>query len=145
ANLADRNKTVAAVASKLFGASITEHDVIGETLERVTDPSKDVAAVRAQLKAALSKEAYAWPDFESFRNDPLAIWVELHLGIELLAQEAPRRAKPITLKAASEQLAQDAHCDELLARQGLQRFLVAAHEVRTEQGRAPFAFKLHQF
>jgi hypothetical protein len=28
---------------------------------------------------------------------------------------------------------------------GLQRFLVAANDVKTPQGRAPFAFKLHQF
>lgn len=37
-SLANRNKTVAEVASKLFGADISEHDIIGETLERVTDP-----------------------------------------------------------------------------------------------------------
>lgn len=144
-NLADRNKTVAAVASKLFGASITEHDVIGETLERVTDPLKDVAAVRPQLKAELSKGLFSWENFEAFRKDPLAIWVELNLGIELSADEAPRRAKPITLNVASQQLMQDADCSEDLAREGLQRFLVAAHEVRTAQGRPPFAFKLHQF
>lgn len=144
-DLADRNKTVAAVASKLFGACITEHDVIGETLERVTDPSKDVAGVRSQLKAALSKATFSWPDYDTFCKDPLAIWVELNLGIELSAHEAPRRAKPLTLKAASEQLRQDADCSEELARNGLQRFLLAAHEVRTPQGRAPFAFKLHQF
>lgn len=32
-SLADRNKTVAEVASKLFGARISEQDIIGETLE----------------------------------------------------------------------------------------------------------------
>lgn len=143
--MADRNKTVAAVASKLFGAEISEHDVIGETLERVTDPSKDVAAIRSQLKAELEKEVCTWQDFEDFRKDPLAIWVELNLGIELSDEEAPRRAKPITLKDASQRLMQDADCSEELARFGLQRFLVAAHEVMTSQGRAPFAFKLHQF
>jgi hypothetical protein len=37
---ADRNQTVSDVASKLFGTRITEHDVIGETLERVTDPTQ---------------------------------------------------------------------------------------------------------
>lgn len=142
---ADRNKTVAAVASKLFGVKLTEHDVIGETLERVTDPSKDVAAIRAQLKARLGKETFSWANFAEFCKDPLAIWVELHLGIELSAHEAPRRAKPVTLEIASKQLAVDAECDEKLAREGLQQFLVAAHGVRTEQGRAPFAFKLHQF
>ena len=144
-NLADRNKTVAAVASKLFGTKISEHEVIGETLERVTDPSKDVAAIRPQLAAALMKKSFAWPDFEAFRVDPLAIWVELRLGIELPDQEAPRRAKPMTLKEASLQLMQEAGCTEELAREGLQKFLVAAHEVRTPQGCTPFAFKLHQF
>ncbi|MFN3581610.1 MAG: DEAD/DEAH box helicase [Pseudomonas sp.] len=142
---ADRNKTVAVVASKLFGVKITEHDVIGETLERVTDPSKDVAAIRAQLKSWMHKQAFSWSSFSEFRNDPLAIWVELHLGIELSAYEAPRRAKPVTLDAASKQLAIDAECSEADAKAALQRFLIAAHSVKTEQGRAPFAFKLHQF
>lgn len=144
-HLADRNKTVATVASKLFGAMITEHDVISETLERVTDPSRDVAAIRGRLKAQLEQEAFVWNDFESFRTDPLAIWVELNLGIELSEHEAPRRAKPITLKEASQRLMRDADCNEELARSGLQRFLVAAHDLKTPQGRAPFAFKLHQF
>lgn len=142
---ADRNKTVAAVASKLFGTLITEHDVIGETLERVTDPLKDVAAIRSQLTAELNKPTFSWSDFDAFRKDPLAIWVELNLGIELPAHEAPRRAKPVTLNVASEQLARDAGCSAEFAREGLQRFLIAAHGVKTEQGRAPFAFKLHQF
>ena len=144
-NMADRNKTVAAVASKLFAVSISEHDVIGETLERVTDPSKNVATVQGKLKSALMRDRFIWPDFDSFRHDPLAIWVELNLGIELSGNEPPRRAKPITLKKASQRLCQDAHCDEVLARDGLQHFLVAAHEVKSPQNRAPFAFKLHQF
>lgn len=40
----DRNKTVADVASVLFGAHVTANDVIGETLERVTNPARDVIA-----------------------------------------------------------------------------------------------------
>jgi len=142
---ADRNRTVAEVASKLFGAAISEHDVIGETLERVTDPLKDVAAVAAELPSAIKRQSHQWADFDEFRRDPLAIWVELNLGIELPEHEPPRRAKPITLQEASDKLAQNTHCDPGLARAALQRFLVAAHDLRTPQGRAPFAFKLHQF
>ena len=142
---ADRNKTVADVASLLFGASITEHDVIGETLERITNPSKDIQAVKPLLKLALLKEAHHWPDFFAFSDDPLAVWVELSLGIELPVDEPPRRAKPMTLDDASQRLAVDAQCTVEEAHTGLQRFLVAAHEVKTPQGRAPFAFKLHQF
>lgn len=144
-SLADRNKTVAEVASKLFGANITEQDIIGETLERVTDPLKDVAAVQADLASAVARTQFTWADFDAFRVDPLSIWVELNLGIELPENEPPRRAKPMTIQAASEKLAKDAGCEINTARQALQQFLVAAHEVRTPQGRPPFAFKLHQF
>lgn len=144
-SLADRNTTVAEVASKLFGASISEQDIIGETLERVTDPLKDIAAVRAELAGAVARTQFAWADFDAFRVDPLSIWVELNLGIELPDNEPPRRAKPMTIQAASEKLAKDAGCEMDTARLALQQFLVAAHDIRTPQGRPPFAFKLHQF
>lgn len=143
--LVDRNRTVAEVASKLFGVHISEQDIIGETLERVTDPLKDVAAVQPVLAAAVARPEFSWADFEAFRVDPLSIWVELNLGIELPDHEPPRRAKPMTIQAASEKLAKDADCSVDDARKGLRQFLVAAHEIRTPQGRPPFAFKLHQF
>ena len=142
---ADRNRVVAEVASKLFGTTISEQDVIGETLERVTNPLKDVNAIRAELPAAIAREQDAWGDFDAFRNDPLSIWVELNLGIELPADEPPRRARPMMLEEASRRLAEDAGCQPKAARAALQRFLVAAHDVRTPQGKPPFAFKLHQF
>ena len=142
---ADRNKVVASVASKLFGTSITENDVIGETLERVTNQSKDVASVRSQLKAEITKGDFQWSSFTEFQNSPLAIWVELNLGIELPQNEPPRRAKPKTLAEASQKLLEDAEVTYAQANEALQRFLVAAHEVKTPQNRAPFAFKLHQF
>lgn len=142
---ADRNQTVSAVASKLFGTRITENDIIGETLERVTDPSRDVVAVKPHLHAAVARATFEWADFAAFARDPLAIWVELNLGIELPASEAPRRAQPITLADASTRLAADAGCSVEEARDALRRFLVAAHDMRTAQGRPPFAFRLHQF
>lgn len=142
---ADRNKTVAEVASKLFGACITEHDIIGETLERVTDPLKDVAAIQSELQASIRREEFVWDSFASFSADPMAIWVELNLGIDLPENEPPRRARPMTLQDASAKLAQEGGVTLGEARAGLQRFLVAAHEVKTQQGRPPFAFKLHQF
>lgn len=141
----DRNRTVAEVASKLFGTSITELDVIGETLDRVTDPLQDINAVRTQLPAAIARTEFSWPDFAAFQRDPLAIWVELKLGIELPENEAPRRAQPKTMAAASAQLAHDAGSSLVRARAALQSFLLAAHDVKTPQGRPPFAFKLHQF
>ncbi|MEJ2074583.1 MAG: DEAD/DEAH box helicase [Reinekea sp.] len=141
----DRNRVVAEVATKLFGAKITEHDVIGETLERVTTSSKDVDAIKPLLKAEIQKDGFSWENYDDFKDSPLAIWVELNLGIEIPDDEPPKRAKPKTLDSASELLANDADVTQQEASIALQKFLVAAHDVRTPQGRAPFAFKLHQF
>jgi len=144
-SLVDRNKTVAEVASKLFGTGISEADIIGETLERVTDPLRDVAAIQPELAAAVARSVFSWDSFHAFQVDPLSIWVELNLGIELPDNEPPRRAKPLTLQAAGEKLAHDAGCAVEAARKALQAFLVAAHDLKTPQGRPPFAFRLHQF
>lgn len=144
-SVADRSQTVAEVASKLFGATIRSEDVIGETLERVTDPAKYIPAIRSQLADVLQKQEFTWPNFAAFQADPLAIWVELTLGLELPQEGGYIRARPMTLNEASERLAADAECPIELAREGLQAFLIAAHTVQTQHGRMPFAFKLHQF
>jgi len=141
----DKNRVVAEVATKLFGTTITEHDIIGETLERVTNPSKNIESVKPQLKSEILSQNFKWPSFEIFRDSAMAVWVELTLGIELPEDEPPRRAKPKTLIEASEILAQDAAVSLEDANQALKNFLVAAHNIKTPQGRSPFAFKLHQF
>ena len=46
---ADQKQTVAEVASKLFGTNITSDDVIGETLERVTNTQKEIDDIRQDL------------------------------------------------------------------------------------------------
>ncbi|MEO6098591.1 MAG: DEAD/DEAH box helicase [Fibrobacteria bacterium] len=141
----DRNRTVARVATKLFGTSITEDDVIGETLQRITDPSLDVAFIKPRLKEAVQRTTFQWPDFESFRKDPLAVWTELNLGIELPGIEKARRAKPITLSSAAEKLQKDSDVNPAIAKEALKKFLIAAHGLKTSEGKSAFAFKLHQF
>ncbi len=141
----DRNRVVAEVATRLFGTKVSEHDVIGETLERVTTPSKDVSSIRSLLKAEIQNASFSWDNFEDFQDSPLAIWVELNLGIEIPEDEPPKRAKPKNLDSASELLANDAGVTYQEASIALQKFLVEAHDVKTPEGRAPFAFKLHQF
>jgi len=141
----DKNRVVAQVASKLFGTTITEHDIISETLERVTNPSKDIQSIKSQLKFEVIHQNFTWTSFDEFKESGLAIWVELTLGIALPANEPPRRADPKTLIQASQLLAKDAEVSLEEATQALKNFLVAAHNIKTPQGRSPFAFKLHQF
>ena len=51
----------------------------------------------------------------------------------------------MTLHEGSERLAADAHCDIEQARGALKKFLIACQQLKTQEGRQPFAFKLHQF
>lgn len=142
---AERNQVVAEVSSKLFGTIVSPQNVIGETLERVTTTSKTVASIKSQLKTEVVANQFSWPDYATFIDSPMAIWVELNLGIELPDDEPPRRAKPKTLNEAATILAEDTNVSQEQAETALQSFLLAAHEMQNPQGRAPFAFKLHQF
>ncbi|WP_221028907.1 DEAD/DEAH box helicase [Actomonas aquatica] len=141
----DRKRTVAEVASKLFGQNIPPENVIGETLERVTNPKLGLDAIKPLLKASLSRKEFAWPTFQAFRDDPVSVWVELKLGIHFPSEGSPERAKPISLTDAASELAIDAGIESEMAHEALERFLVAAQSEQGPDGRAPFAFKLHQF
>ncbi|MDI9526084.1 MAG: DEAD/DEAH box helicase [Pseudomonadota bacterium] len=141
----DQKQTVAEVSKKLFGTSISADDVIDETLERVTDPHFDLKAVKPLLAQRINTKPFAWSDFSEFQKDPLSIWVELFLGIEMSGLSKPKRARPLSLSDASQCLAADAGVEVSKAREALQTFLTAALEVQTPQGQPPFAFKLHQF
>lgn len=119
--------------------------MIKETLERVTDPGISLSAIQSRLAQRIRMGAFSWPEFDDFRRDPLAVWVELNLGIDMSDLSEPRRAKPLTLDEASQRLAAYADVEIEESRQALQNFLIAAHAIQTPQGFAPFAFKLHQF
>ena len=140
----DRKQTVAAVAAKLFGTEITETDVIGETLERATDKSMDLPQVRPSLADRLDRDLPDEINEEEFRRDILAIWVELTLGLDMSGISL-QRARPISISAAAKLLAADASVEEEKARGALETFFVKAQQVRTADGRAIFAFKLHQW
>jgi Lhr-like helicase len=141
----DQKRTVASVATKLFGTGIEETDIIDETLERATDITQGLNSVKPLLAARLSQPSGQWKDTDAFRRDPLAVWVELTLGLDMRNQSSPRRARPTRFSEAAERLCSDAGVTLDLAEQALQSFLTAAQEVKTPDDRNLFAFKLHQF
>jgi hypothetical protein len=141
----DQKRTVSIVASKLFGTHIAETDVIDETLERATDPSMGLETAKPLLAARLALATESWPDLPSFRRDPLAVWTELTLGLDMKNQSSPRRARPLSLSEAAKFLARDAGVEIGTAKAALEKFLTAAQQVTTPDRRALFAFKLHQF
>ncbi len=142
---ADQKKTVADFASSLFGVSVSEENIIRETLARATDPTREKSQILPHLKDRIEKGHNSWASMNELASDPLAIWVELTLGIEQAPTMAPRRALPRTLSEASDMLAQDASVTFHEARNALMNFLLAAQDFTGENGIRPFAFKLHQF
>ena len=141
----DRKTVVAGVASTLFGQLIPKENVIGETLERATEPTLGITSVKPLLAQRIASGKHVWATPKDFVTDPLAVWVELNLGLHLPEGGRPERARPISLNTAAEKLSADAGVDISVARESLMEFFEAAQHVQTPDGRALFAFKLHQF
>jgi hypothetical protein len=140
-----RNRVVAAVASKLFGTEVKPTSIIGETLVRVTNPSLSIKAIKSSLLERVRSIDTLPATYSELKNDPLSVWVELTLGIDIDSQGSPVRAKPKTLSEAARLLSNDTGVDQMTAKQALQKFLLKTEQVLTDKQRKMFAFKLHQF
>jgi len=142
-----RATAIAAVASCLFGTSISTDAVIGESLERATASTLKSRQLGGTLVTAINEDLPAKLDDEALRRHPLAVWCELEIGL-LDAQKLSRRA-PVTLAAAAHELANHTGCDKARCESQLQAFLMLASRPARERGgdgdRAFLAFKLHRF
>ncbi len=144
---ADQVAAVARVASRLFGARIAADAVIGESLARATDPAQKPGTLGAALRQAIEAEIPDRPGDEILRSHPLAVWIELEIGLE--DRQQLRRRKPGTLAAAAERLAAETGASRERCQTALQAMLIAMSRPASERGgtadRAFLAFKLHQF
>jgi len=140
----DQRRTVAEVATTLFGGTVEPEHVIGETLERVTDPAVITpAALRERVGESLSADSFA-----AFVIDPLAAWAEQAFGFEPGSpKDAPtRRRRPPTLPEAARLLAGETGSAEEECLTALKQVLQAgARIVNPATGRPVFAFRVHQF
>lgn len=140
----DRINAVSGAATKLFGSPFSPSNVIEETLERVTDTAIRQADLPALLRQRLKgTPAFQWSSEQELKSDPVAVWVELNLGVAVKDNDC-RRAKPSTIPQLAERLAADSDLGVPEATECLQNFFAAAFD-RKIGGRTPFAFKLHQF
>ncbi len=137
----DGNGAVADVASTVFGARVTLASVVTESLDRVTVGDVDKAKLRQSVLQGHSLGyTYTAPS-----RHPVAIWVELRLGLEDLDGKKVRTRNPLTVMQAVVRLAQDTKLDVDVCRDYLVGFLLAAYQCRDQAGRSLFAFRLHQF
>lgn len=152
------NKAVVAqFAANIFGCDFAIEQVISETLERVTNPLKALVIPDDQtilkdkvLVAANGLKHIQFTDLKAFQNDPLAVWLETKLSINLTNDGDLIRATPQSLNTIAHMLAMDAQVEEEQARAALKNFILyftqEDHpELQNKRGKLPFAFKLHQF
>ena len=142
-----RTEAVARVASRLFGADIGPDAVIDESLRRATDPDLTLEAVEPQLEAVLTEP---FPDAltrNELREHPLAVWLELAVGLE--EGKDLRRRPPLAVGETASRLAEAAGIAVDVARARLEEFLAlisSPEEARGGTGADAFmAFKLHRF
>lgn len=148
----DQKREVAKVAQTLFGTSIDESQVIGESLERAT-PEIDCSApaIKAALTAAIQVPLQVPIDYESFRNHPLSSWIETTFGVRTesatgrLIRQSPRRLQGEDSAATELSLLTQTSATE--CELVLKEFLLRGSLLRrSESSRFPiFAFRLHQF
>lgn len=142
-----RTKAVADVASRLFGTTIGPEAVIDESLQRATDDLLKLEDVQPKLADVLMNGLPETLTDDLLRRHPLAVWVELAIGLED-GQEL-RRKKPIPFEQAVALLSKDSGVEPEICRDNLERFLTRISLPETERGgtgtAAFLAFKLHRF
>jgi ATP-dependent helicase YprA (DUF1998 family) len=140
----DQRRAVADVATTLFGVTVQPEQVIGETLERITDRAGTTSdALRQRVLDGAAPD-----EFGAFTTDPLAIWVEETFGLEPgSSPDAPRRRRrPLTLPEAARQLAGLIDVGHAECASAIQDTLQAgSHISNPATSRPAFAFRLHQF
>ncbi|MER8691909.1 DEAD/DEAH box helicase [Mesorhizobium opportunistum] len=142
-----RAEVVAAVATRLFGTSVSPDAVIDETLERATDQSIKTDALKALLAVVVNKGIVGDLDDTALWKHPLAVWIELEIG--LLDKQTLSRRPPTTISGAARKLAEFTGCAEKTCRTQIEAMLTLMSRSEKDRGgsgdRAFLAFKLHRF
>jgi hypothetical protein len=143
----DRNRAVARVATRLFGATVRPENVVTETLRRVTDH-----AAPSDAKALAAAIASGVPDgagYDTLRNHPVAAWAETTLGLQRQDDKPDgrwvRTSRPKTVAEAAILLAGASGRPAAECLDYLRKFLLLAYQTHDTEGRPLFAFRLHQF
>ncbi len=143
---------VANVATLLFGNPVSPENVIGETLERVTTEYElgDVDVAEMLHERAVSDPLELPEDYDVFREDILASWVESTFGLRAEAASGRLvRQEPTSItgpEGAAKRLAEAASIPESKAVSAIEAVLLAGYNCRLPRTGFPvFAFRLHQF
>lgn len=143
----ERSKTVAEVATKLFGQPIAPAGVIDELLERATSPTIKSEKLGEQLRKAIVETLPSSLSDEMLKIHPLACWIETEIGLE--EGEKLKRRVPMSLPEAADKLAAQTGLEAMVCQRAIASMLAVMGRREDERGgaspRAFLAFKLHRF
>ena len=149
---AEQQEEIATVAGRLFGAKVDPAHVIGETLERSTVERDfaDTNIVRELADRLTNPQDRSSSDFESFRDDPLASWIESTFGVETDPVSGRlKRSNPKSItgeNGAAADLGRLTSVDLQTCVRQIQETLLKGYDVSHPDTKFPvFAFRLHQF
>ncbi|MFU0505623.1 DEAD/DEAH box helicase [Pseudaminobacter sp. NGMCC 1.201702] len=142
-----RAQVVADVASRLFGASVGPDAVIDESLRRATDDALVLETVIPQLSAVLENDLPEGLTDADLARHPLAVWVELALGLD--DGLVLKRRKPLPFGEATQMLSLTSGVAPERCGKVLERFLTRVSLPERDRGGSGehsfLAFKLHRF
>jgi hypothetical protein len=141
----DERKAVADFAGNLFGSVVPVSNIISEKLERVTNANLSLKDTKPALQDRLLNASAYKPNSANFSNDPLAVWLELTMGIKYTGIKPPERAKPLSIEDAAEKLANEAGVSPEKAGMVLKDYFLESRNMKDDEDRQVFPFKLHQF
>jgi len=150
--LAEQQAQVSQVASLLFGTAVQPEDVIGERLDRSTARTDEMAPpfLNALKECIESSRLGSTADFDAFKIDPLATWVETYFGLEVeLQTNRLKRRSPRGLRGesgAAEALSKLTGINVDFCERAIKdTLLLGYNQRRPDNGLPAFAFRLHQF
>ena len=150
----ERKEVVAKFTSRFFGVKVGKEAVITETLRRITVPEitrvDQIENLHNSIQSATSLDAWQGRSNEELKSDPLAIWIEINLGLKNV-EKLPERAMPISLSEASQNLSDSSGATRENCEIALRNALIAFstpelnRKIKNGSGEPLFAFKLHKF
>jgi superfamily II DNA/RNA helicase len=141
----DEKTAAADFGGSLFEEKISVSNVISEKLERVTNAMKSLNDILPDLNNRILNSANFKLNINGLKDDPLAIWLELTMGIKHSGIKSPERAEPLSIEEASEKLAKAANVPKEKAEKVLKNYLLESQNIKDIDNKQLFPFKLHQF
>lgn len=144
----DEKQVVADVATEIFGEPFSKEQIIGETLETVTNTEAKLPD-HFELQEVMTKKIDQDASEDAFRNHPLAIWLEREIALTVDKNGTIKRAKPLAFSKIVERLNLVSKMNNLgKCEDYLMRFFAWSERLNVKNAyrRESFLpFKIHQF